>query len=389
MRSGLSKLILAGLVTAAVPAILAAAEGPAPPAVAPASGTRVPGGADGRRTVRRLPANLGRSVVGVFHKDNLVPFLGGGAATGVASIWDEDVRRGAEANNWGESLETAGGPVWSSVFVAGMFTAGRLSHGTRFRAMTYDMLDATIVNLAYTELIKVTVGRERPNGQDEKSFPSGHTSNAFALAAVAERHYGWKIGIPAYLAAGLIGASRIQQDKHYLSDVVAGATLGYIVGRTVVRVNGRPLEGGAVAHRSRSLRSWAGTCGEYRLQCGTDAHGPPAAPALLTLPRAAGPRAPIRYHAALSRRTRIRRGMSPADDTTLLRTKLHHPPVADDVVPRLRLLERLEPGRRHTLTLVSTPAGYGKSTLLSSWLDGSGCQRLALPRRRRCRKPRP
>ena len=41
-----------------------------------------------------------------------------------------------------------------------------------------------------------------------------------------------------------MGASRIQQDKHYLSDVVAGATLGYIVGRTVVRVNGRPLEEG-------------------------------------------------------------------------------------------------------------------------------------------------
>ena len=162
--------------------------------------------------------------------------------TGVASIWDDDVRREAQADDWGGSLETAGGPLWSSAFVAGMFTAGRLSHGTRFRAMTYDMLDAAVVNLAYTEVLKLSVGRERPNGQDNKSFPSGHTSNAFALAAVAERHYGWKIGVPAYLVAGVVGASRIQQDKHYLSDVLAGATLGYIVGRTVVRVNGRPLE---------------------------------------------------------------------------------------------------------------------------------------------------
>jgi hypothetical protein len=38
--------------------------------------------------------------------------------------------------------------------------------------------------------------------------------------------------------------SRIDQDKHWMSDVVAGAALGYIVGRTVVRVNGRPLESG-------------------------------------------------------------------------------------------------------------------------------------------------
>ena len=110
--------------------------------------------------------------------------------------------------------------------------------------MTYDMLDAAVVNLGYTELLKLAVGRERPNGQDEKSFPSGHTSK-LALAAVAERHYGWKLGIPAYLVAGLVGASRIQQDKHYLSDVVAGAALGYVVGRTVVRVNRRPLEGTA------------------------------------------------------------------------------------------------------------------------------------------------
>jgi membrane-associated phospholipid phosphatase len=109
--------------------------------------------------------------------------------------------------------------------------------------MTYDMLDASIVNLAYTEVLKLAVGRERPNGQDQKSFPSGHTSNAFTLATVAERHYGWKLGVPAYLIAGVVGASRIQQDKHHLSDVLAGATLGYIVGRTVVRVNSRPLEG--------------------------------------------------------------------------------------------------------------------------------------------------
>lgn len=104
--------------------------------------------------------------------------------------------------------------------------------------MTYDMLDAAIVNFGYTEALKLAVGRERPNGKDNKSFPSGHTSNAFTLATVAERHYGWKVGVPAYLAAGLVGASRLKQDMHYLSDVVAGATVGFIVGRAVVRVNG-------------------------------------------------------------------------------------------------------------------------------------------------------
>jgi membrane-associated phospholipid phosphatase len=210
---------------------------------------------DGRRTLRRLPVNLGRSIVGVFHADNVVPLLAGSTAAATASLFDQDVRDSLQADtlNWGDTLETGAGPVWSTVFVAGMFTAGRLTHHSRFRAMTYDMLDAAVVNFGYTELVKLAVGRERPNGQDNKSFPSGHTSNSFALAAVAERHYGWKVGVPAYLVAGLVGASRLEQDKHYLSDVVAGATLGYIVGRTVVRLNSRPLEGGSARSAELNL----------------------------------------------------------------------------------------------------------------------------------------
>jgi membrane-associated phospholipid phosphatase len=226
--------------------------GPAPPASREEAAAVHPD--DGRRTLRRLPANLGRTAIGVFSKDSLVPFLAGGAATGVASIFDDDVRNSVSNpdSSFGKSLETAGG--WpTSVVVVGLFTAGRFAHGARFRAMSYDLLDATIVNFGYTELLKVTVKRERPDGSDNKSFPSGHASNAFTLATVAERHYGWKVGVPAYALAATIAYSRIVRDKHYLSDVVAGATLGYVVGRTVVRVNGRPIEGGSRPRAALSL----------------------------------------------------------------------------------------------------------------------------------------
>jgi membrane-associated phospholipid phosphatase len=193
---------------------------------------------DGRRTMGRLPANLGRGLVGMFNLDNLTPALIGSVATSTSSFFDADAREAAVGQlGWSDTFETAGGPLYSTLFVAGMFTAGRFTSGTRFRAMTYDMLDAAVVNFTYNSVLKVAVGRERPNGQDNKSFPSGHTSNAFALATVAQRHYGWKIGIPSYGLAGLMGISRIHQDKHWLSDVVAGATLGYISGRTVTRVN--------------------------------------------------------------------------------------------------------------------------------------------------------
>jgi membrane-associated phospholipid phosphatase len=258
-------LTLALALFAAAPA---AAESPAAPTASasdPASAGREPAESqeapaavrrgDGRRTLHGLPANLGRTSIGVVSPANLPAFLAGGMAAAGASFLDADTREAATGQlGWSDTFETAGGPIYSTVFVAGMFTAGRLAHDPRFRAMTYDLLDAAIVNFAYTEVLKVAVGRERPNGQDNKSFPSGHTSNAFALASVVEGHYGWKIGVPAYVLAGLMGVSRIHEDKHWLSDVVAGAALGYVVGRTVTRVNGRPLErvasGGTTLHVS-------------------------------------------------------------------------------------------------------------------------------------------
>lgn len=56
----------------------------------------------------------------------------------------------------------------------------------------------------------------------------------------------------------------------------------------------------------------------------------------------------------------------------ILRTKLHRPQLPPDLVPRARLLELLDQHPGRSFTLVSAPAGYGKSTLVSRWLDGVG-----------------
>jgi DNA-binding NarL/FixJ family response regulator len=57
----------------------------------------------------------------------------------------------------------------------------------------------------------------------------------------------------------------------------------------------------------------------------------------------------------------------------ILRTKLYRPPVFADIIPRARLIELLEQGRHRAMTLISAPAGYGKSILASQWLET--CQR--------------
>lgn len=68
------------------------------------------------------------------------------------------------------------------------------------------------------------------------SFPSGHTTVAFAAATVYALEYKDKPWVPvfAYTAASLIGLSRLTENKHWATDVLAGAALGYLTGRQVV-----------------------------------------------------------------------------------------------------------------------------------------------------------
>lgn len=73
--------------------------------------------------------------------------------------------------------------------------------------------------------LKYIVDKERPDGGPH-SFPSGHTTSAFCSAAFFERHYGWKVGVPAYLVAGYVGWSRVYSDRHDWWDVLGGAVIG-------------------------------------------------------------------------------------------------------------------------------------------------------------------
>jgi len=202
-------------------------------------------GGDDRRTMGRFVPNLGSSLIGVFSQENLKPLLVGTVLTSTGSFLDQptkgfmtEQRRFAALGNVGH---TAGGARIMAPLTAALFVAGRAAHDTRFRAATYDAAHATIATGAYTFLLKKAVHRTRPNGSNTLSFPSGHTSNAIAWATIAHHYYGAKAGVPLYAAAGLIGLSRIERNVHHVSDVLAGGTLGYIVGRTVLRQHGESV----------------------------------------------------------------------------------------------------------------------------------------------------
>lgn len=110
------------------------------------------------------------------------------------------------------------------------------------------IVESMVVTQWVTRAFKLSFGRQRPHahyvgptdGEDNLSFPSGHTSRAFALATsagmvarlrgYAAEPYVWATGLTLAAASGYF---RIAADRHYVTDVVAGAALGVVVGLTV------------------------------------------------------------------------------------------------------------------------------------------------------------
>lgn len=101
-----------------------------------------------------------------------------------------------------------------------------------------------------TGALKYTVNETRPNG-GAHSFPSGHASAAFTGAEFIRKEYGWSWGAPAYLAASFVAWSRVEADKHYTHDVLAGAAIGILANhdfwRRETRVGSLRVGGGSVA----------------------------------------------------------------------------------------------------------------------------------------------
>lgn len=83
---------------------------------------------------------------------------------------------------------------------------------------------------AATTGLKHVIEEERPDGSDDRSFPSGHTSSSFAAAATLHKRHGWEVGIPAHLVAAFVGVARVKADKHFVHDVIAGAAIGEAAG---------------------------------------------------------------------------------------------------------------------------------------------------------------
>jgi hypothetical protein len=193
----------------------------------------------GSPPVSRFPIELLRNFGNLFRKDNLEPLLLG--ATGSLAVAAPEDRvagfflRTHRMHELGDTGQVLGGPAVAGGAAGALFVAGRMSRNGRFRELTYSLAQVTVMSAALAAGVKTCVQRERPSREDQRSFYSGHTANAFAWATVLSRRRGLRVAIPSYAVAVLIGASRVEKNRHYLTDVTAGATIGYIIGRSVGR----------------------------------------------------------------------------------------------------------------------------------------------------------
>jgi hypothetical protein len=88
---------------------------------------------------------------------------------------------------------------------------------------------SNIIGAGVTQSLKRIVNRERPNGANRRSFPSGHTATAFIAAELLNQEFGhispW-IGIAGYTTASATAYLRLYNNEHWLGDVLAGAAIG-------------------------------------------------------------------------------------------------------------------------------------------------------------------
>lgn len=96
--------------------------------------------------------------------------------------------------------------------------------------------ESYIITGATTMIIKKITHRLRPDGSTRDSFPSGHSSTSFCVAAFMNTRYGARAGAPAMALALVTALSRLHHDRHWLSDALAGALLGGLLGDGFARL---------------------------------------------------------------------------------------------------------------------------------------------------------
>ena len=202
----------------------------------------------------------------VISISNTALVLGFGLATLAATPADlritralqDDARQADKHLSKGATVFRLLGHPGGMITGAGIYAGGLIAGNRRAEDLGLHTVETIVIANTITAAIKMTAGRARPrespnnaanfqlfrgfgNGEYQ-SFPSGHTTAAFAFATIvsAETSHWWPesrwiIGPVVYGGAALTGVSRIYNNAHWASDVIAGAAVGTLTGIKVYR----------------------------------------------------------------------------------------------------------------------------------------------------------
>jgi membrane-associated phospholipid phosphatase len=213
------------------------------------------GESDGIPSVGQVLAGTVKNFSRLPTRDNFVLLIAGSVGAAAAHSADSHATRTLAGNDALHEPLEAGAVVGGTPFELGAAIAtygiGRAVNNPRAARLGADLIQAQLMAEMLAFGIKQATRRARPEGSGF-SFPSGHTTVSFASADVLQRTFGWRVGVPAYAVASYVAASRIQSRAHFLSDVVFGAALGTIAGRTVPVTRSRRLAISPMASTDRA-----------------------------------------------------------------------------------------------------------------------------------------
>jgi hypothetical protein len=171
-------------------------------------------------------------------------YVGAGLTIGVLLLEDsivdytqEDLSNDKPLGSFSKFGDIAGQLVPNALYVLGQSLAGYSDNKLGYsRAM--GMFKATAYSSGLTNILKYTIREPRPGSSPARnSFPSGHATSAFAFSGYIYQEHGWKWGIPAMGLATFVGVSRINDNRHYLHDVLAGMTIGMMYGVGISKID--------------------------------------------------------------------------------------------------------------------------------------------------------
>jgi len=206
-------------------------------------------------------------IVSPFHWKTRDALLFGGttALIGVLYAYDGDIgnwvmdHRSFTSNGTTRFLSHFAEPPAMFGLMTAMYASGEIFDKPGLRRTALLSLEAYILHTSTSSVIKFFAGRLRySEGQGphalrpfeirfvKTSFPSGHSGSIFAVATVIAGESGsWPVGVLAYGVAGLTALSRLHDNEHWASDILAGSALGFFFGTMVRHFNPRGGAAGA------------------------------------------------------------------------------------------------------------------------------------------------